>query len=403
MTSAAGLWSRGGGQVKALVPLNVADCLSADKLTRLRELSAFTKKEHCLLVARQNPRAGESEDEAVARLQDAAAKEIEQLFAEARAQPQALTPLAMKFVNVALMSHAARTYIPFDIWTSEQTHSAVHDYVQEFKRTYAQTTFHDDPRIQAHIVRALGRYFRQAERRGDTHLFGVQRGFAALDPETGAPIPGTPLIGKGAGRAKAYLDMVGRTEELLARGKTTMIFDNIEVVSELSLLFGAHARHDAEVSVVIVPQRPGYVGGNPVRVTRDGRTSMELHEQSALPEDLLQGHEFFNANTIIQPLTTDPPSAVAFESKREGAEMRVKQNACDITHEVPTEPIGGRIGHEYENFKFITEVIDHGVSYVGNVKSTWRASPLRWLSLAAVSLASPRGSSGTSESEAPPA
>ena len=374
-TSGAGLWSRGGGQVKALVPFNHASLLSPEKVLRLHhanDLVNSASPADALLMSKTPVRAGETEEQVSRRVVDHARSTIDTLIREARSQPRALSPLALKFANVALASRLAETYVPFDIATSEQTHPDIHAFVERFKRDFEGTHFHPEARVQRHIVDSLREYFHQSHLLGETHLFGYQRGFPALHPESGAPLPDPARIGEGAGRSKGYLDETGRTGRLLGMGKTTMVFENVEVVSDLPLIFGAHARAGRKVSVILVPQRDGLAGGNPFWVKKaDGTENLELHEQSVLPPHLVDGNAFFNSNTILQPLDAAPPTRIGFEIKSQGTQARAKQNSGDVTHDQPTSAIVGRPGFEYENFKYLREYATNGQRLIDTHRALW--------------------------------
>lgn len=375
-TSGAGLWSRGGGQIKALVPLNLSELLSTEELAQLNHASdlvnAKSPADVLFIAGRDVPPEG-SVASVAGEVVDDAKRQIDAIIGKARGDARALPPLAMKLVNVALASKRGQTYVPFDVWTSEQTHQEIAGYLQSFKGGFERMSFSSNPREQAEIVQALREYFAAAHEHGDTHLFGKQKGFHALDPQTGAPLPNTPAIGEGAGRAKAYLDESGRTGELLAQGKTEWVFENIEVFSDLPLLSGAHHRGGKDVSVVLVPQKDGYAGGSPFLITKpDGTVNLELHEQSALPPEYARDNAFFNANTLFQPLDAAPPQGLGFEVKNNGTQVRAKQNAGDITHDLSTAGIGGRVPVEYENLKTYGEFVQNGVPLIETYRSLWQ-------------------------------
>ena len=130
--------------------------------------------------------------------------------------------------------------------------------------------------------------------------------------------------------------------------------------------------------MVLVPQRQGYAGGNPFRVEQsDGTHSLELHEQSALPPEFANGNAYFNSNTIVQPLRAAPPSRIGFEVKNNGSQVRAKQNAGDITQEVPTAGIAGRIGVEYENLKNYREYQQNGGGLIDTYRALWAEDTAR--------------------------
>jgi len=93
-----------------------------------------------------------------------------------------------------------------------------------------------------------------------------------MNPKTGAALPSTPLIGEGAGMAKTYLDASGRTRQLRKAGKEIILFENIEVVSNIWQLLGAHLRaqteRSTETTFVVVREQQGYSGGKPALVVK---------------------------------------------------------------------------------------------------------------------------------------
>lgn len=374
-TSGAGLWSRGGGQVKAIIPYNLEELLPPEKLQRLNHSSdVYNAKggdKGVLLAAGVNVLVGETEALVAARVRSEAKAEIDSILKEARKDSKAVTPLSMKLIQAALMSKAGDTYVPFDVWTSQQTHQPIAEALSEFKKTYRERSLHPDPKVQAEIVEALKRYFEQDEALGETHLFGYQVGLPALHPETGERIHGTAEIGEGAGRAKAYLDDSGRTEELLLRGKEYFSFENIEVMTPWEEVLGAHVESGKEASVVVVPQQAGYSGGNPFVVTKDdGTKNVEFHEQSVLPDEPKKDNLFFNANTIVASLHSKASDSIGFEVKENGSQVRAKNNAADLWH-LPTGAVGGVIGLHYENFKTYPEYVKNGTSFVKNFYEQW--------------------------------
>jgi hypothetical protein len=373
--SGAGLWTRGGGQAKALVPFNLAELLSIETQKRLSYLSdLFNAKspQEMLLMARRDVPLGKTEEQVAAEVLESAKAEIESILKSARNDVRAMTPVAMELVQAATLSRVGGTYMPYDIWTSEGPHAPIAEYLEHFNAHYKEMQFHPDPEVQQQIVEALESYIAESARRGETHLFGYQVGLSALHPETGAPIEGTPVIGEGAGRAKAYLDESGRTAQLQADGKTLTSFENIEVLTDWMALLGAHGRTGKEVSVVVVEQKPGYAGGNPFMVEKaDGSVNFELHEQSALPPEFADGNHYFNSNTFVYSLATPASSNFGFESKVNGTQVRVKANAGDMTQERSTGGIGGRIGTEYQNFKTYPEYVKHGSAYVETFRQIW--------------------------------
>ena len=378
LTSGAGLWSRGGGQVKALIPFNIKDLLDPkdfEKLLHSGAIASASSPEEVLKLVYGSERfvPGVPVEEHTAELIAKHKNILEQLITKARQNPRSMNPIDIKLSNVALNSERAQTYIPFDIWTSEQTHEPIRAYLAQFKAGFKDKIFHEDPAINAKIKTAIGKYLQESEKRGETHLFGFQEGYHALEQATGAPVTSTPLIGEGAGMAKAYLDESGRAAALGKMGKKTWVFENIEVVTDLPIAMGAHSKAGKPVSVILVPQKPGYSGGSPFLVPKGNGHNLELHEMSALPKSFAEGNEYFNSNTIFQSLALPPPSNVGFEVKTFNGKkvVRVKMNAGDVTLDAPTAGIGGRIGVEYENFKNYKEFGENGSKLIDTFRGIW--------------------------------
>ena len=288
-----------------------------------------------------------------------------------------MNPLSLEFVNTALASSLAETFIPLDFWTSEQTHAAVRDSLTRFKTGFGSMEFHPDAAIQARIRQALTDYFAQAQALGETHLFGYQVGFHAMDPETGAPLRDTPRIGKGAGELRASLDASGRSGVLQRMGKTHCVFDNIEVISDLARLLAAHDQSGRSASFVVVPQQGN--GGNPFLVAHpDGLVNFEVHEQSALPLEFATGNQFLNTNSMVWRFGTNPnplstePMPQGFEVKGGSRpHVRAKENAADGLQEWPTAALLGRLGPDYETFKTYRDYGRNGARLIATQQGRW--------------------------------
>lgn len=378
-TSGAGLWDRGLNQVKALLPYNLVDLLTHEKFERLVKLSDINSAKgpaDVLFVAgvREVPE-GETTEGLAARIVAAAKEEAARILEPAKMDPRAINPVMMKFAKAATLSKAAGSFVPLIIGTSEQTHMQIWDFYAQFRKDYASRPLHADPEVQADLVRALKDYFQMSDDLNHHPIFGWQEGVGLLDATTGLEIEGTPRIGEGAGSAKAYLDHSGMTRKLIAMGKDRWQFENIEVLTDQVAAAGGHEVAGKRVSVVLVPQRNGYAGGNPYWVKKpDGISFVELHEQSAVPVELTYGAEVFNANTPTMPLDLGAPQTLGFEAKRGG--RRVKNNVGNITHDVRdadknatphnvgTAGIGGEIGVDYENLKSYGEYRMNGVGYL---------------------------------------
>ncbi len=376
-TSGAGLWSRGGGQVKTLIPLNISELVSKTDLETLitaGEIVSASSAEKALKAAGLEHTNMSHAD--VVKLTDNAKKVIDEIIKKAQRNKKALNIMDLKFADLAVLSKKSKSYIHFDIWTSEQTHEAIASYIKHLKKNLLKKTFHPDPKINRQIQEAMNDYFLAGEKLGETHLFGYQKGVYALDPHTGKPILGTVPIGEGAGMAKTYMDETGRTAELTSRGVENWVFQNIEVTSDIPLEYATHLRSKKPVSVTLVRTQKGYSGGSPYRITNGDKTSFQLLEGSAVSDELAKGNEYFNTNTIYHDINLDSANdIVGYEKKENGRIVRVKQNAGDVTIKYDTALTGGRIGHEYENFKNYGEYVRNGPRQISLINERWTDLP----------------------------
>lgn len=375
-TSGAGLWTRGGRRVKALIPFNMAEFLTPDELRQFldnADITSVGNPTEVLKAAKRKLQSGENIAEIADAIVQQRSQVLSSLIAKARSNLNAQNAIDLKYPNVAIYSALGQTYIPFDIWTGEQVHSVIGDYLNEFENTYMSKIFHEDAATDAKIKKALAKYIEESHARGETHLFGYQLGYHAFDPESLEPVMTSEAIGEGHGMAKAYLDKLGRTADLLADGKTTWVFENIEVMTDLAVAMGAHVQGGKLISVVLVPEKKGYKGGSPLLIDTGKGWNIELHEQDTLPAEFKAGNIFFNTNTLFADLRLSAPHNFGFELKPFGRQtvIRVKSNVGDITHGFPTAAIGGRIGEEYENLKSLRQLVENGPRLIKAYQARW--------------------------------
>ena len=62
--------------------------------------------------------------------------------------------------------------------------------------------------------------------------------------------------------------------------------------------------------------------------------------------------------------------------KNAATQVRAKQNAGDITHDLPSTGIVGRIGHEYENLKNYREYEANGEKLLNVIRDRWERDAL---------------------------
>ena len=295
-------------------------------------------------------------------------------MSEARQHSDAVNVLDLKLAQMAMLSAKSGQFIHFDIWTSEQTHGGILNHLQQFRGKFKQMKFHPDAAVNRDIITALDRYLKAADALGESFVFGYQEGVYPLNPETGKPITDQVPIGEGAGMASHYLHESGRANQLGHRGVKDWVFQNIEVVSDLAVEYGAFKSSGQEVGVVVVPTSEGYSGGAPYRVEADGSVRYMLLEGSAVPKELEAGNDYFNTNTIFQRYDIVRPTNIGYELKDGGTIVRLKMNAGDVTFDNKTALIGGRIFKRpisYRNFKSYSEYGDNALEMLNAVQQDY--------------------------------
>lgn len=381
VTSGAGLWSRGGGAVKALVPYNIKDILKGQfkDLKLAGDIVAAKKNSDILkLMGRSNVPADEV-DKVAKQIKIEAQQKIQKFLKLSKYNTKSVNALDLKLVNVALYSQKTkRGYIPFDIWTSEQTHKDIADYLTWLEDHFREKTFHPDIEVNKDIQNALEEYFKKSSQHNENHLFGYQEGFHAIDVANGRYKEDSASIGKGAGAIVEYLKKSGREEKLRKMGIKDVVFENIEVVSDMAPIYGVFKDSKKKVGVVLVPQKEGYSGGSPFLIRKEiGEWNLELREMTVLDDQFKEGNQFFNSNTIFYSTDIKTPKSTAFELKNQNTEARVKLNMGDVTFENESIGIGGRVGREnsmveYENFKNYGEYGTNGSWYVEVHQNNWK-------------------------------
>ena len=406
-TSAAGVASRLGGAIKALIPYNLVDSVGKNNFKTLSAAGKVVKAKtnfEAIQIAQNNFEISNLIDQKTNKLikdilskskdgselkykkdieflgdkvAELAKQEIRKIMKGVEYNPQAMTPLDMKFVNVAYYSKMGDTYVPFDIWTSKQTHGDIKEYVKWFKQNYNNKKFHPDPVVDQEIKNNLKAYFKKAGSHGDTHLFGYQEGYHAINVNRKVYDTNSMPIGAGPGDLEDYLERSGRLSEIQKMGKKDMVFENIEVVSDMLLIYGGHILGGKMNTVVLVPEMPGYSGGSPFMVkTLNGEWNLELVEGPAVPDEFKKGNKYFNTNTIISYLDILRARDVDFELKERNTIARLKKSRGLITYENETTAIAGRVGKgnsmvEYENYKSWDEYGEHGNWYLEIWQNRW--------------------------------
>jgi hypothetical protein len=249
------------------VPYNISEILGVEfaTLSLSGKIVAVKNSQEILKLSKINSgkMSIEEIDKEAALIKKSAIAKIKDLLDKTTYNPKSINTLDMKFINLATIYEKTGKYVSMDIWTSEQTHGAISEYLSWLSNNISKKTFHPDSQINDSIKNALTHYMEKSKSLGETHLFGYQEGLYAIDTKTGNYKEDTASIGKGAGAIIEYLDTSGRLNLLKTRGKKTFVFENIEVVSDYAPLFASHRIAEKPVSVVLVPQKEGYVGGSP--------------------------------------------------------------------------------------------------------------------------------------------
>lgn len=380
VTSGAGLWSRGGNMVKAIVPFNIAKVLSAEDfadVNRHAKVIAAKTSEATMEAAGVSPNDGESAVQAMERVKLEAKAKLDALITKAGEHPDALNAIDLKLATVAMESAAGKTYVPFDIITSEQTHTKIAEYLVWLRRNYQHKKFHADPAVNKKVIEALDRYFALDMEKKETHLVPIEAGYHGLHPETGDPVTQTATSGPGVGAALDDMARSPRTVALKKDGKLYRVFDNIEVISNIALLHGTHVQAlgsnpNLQITVVMVPKQPGDAGGEPYFV--NGK--FQLIEKSALPDDkkgLADESPLFNTNTGEGPIDATAGDAYGFEHKVELGHkiVRPKKNAWDTTFTLDSQGVVGRYGIDYTALKEWPDYERNGAAPVDAARARW--------------------------------
>jgi hypothetical protein len=387
-TSAAGLWNRGGNFCKALVPYNLMECLESEAKLRLTKaamiVKAQTAQEVLFWEKRSVPAGPGTREEREWEVANGIVQEqkaiIREILTLACRKPQAINAIDLNFAFKATNSGIADVYLPQTIWTGEHTHKEVYDYHEELEQSFRKKPFPISSKNRDYLMGALQDYWAAARAAKDRHILGYQRDFYGLDPNSARFLPNTLRAGEGAGRWLRALTDSGRMLQLGA-SKTLHQFQNIEVISDLRLVAGAHvlAQRDlhkelkgdydeqSQISVVLAPK--AFIGGNPYMVERKRgeRMRREIHEQTSLTEEQQRiPVEYFNANLVCVEGVVEK-SEPGWEPKEQGSVIRSKVNVCDPSHDYDAAMIGGRMPQEYENFKGIDDFLEKGVPYLAAI------------------------------------
>ncbi len=424
MTSGAGLWTRGGGQIKALLPVNFADLIDDPKVLQLlRENTQVPKLpgQSTTFSGMNDTTLSQTLKEFLMPLtkKDVSKPEnrraVEAIVSAMKQSNKRLNALDVKFLQIATLSLASRNYIQFDIWTSAQTHKAIYTYVTDPGQMLSHLKGHANPLVRELATRALEPYLEVSKELGETHIFGYQRGFFAIDQygvmeaalddtytklhmkEVGRPtakgraiphkfvlppytqddnaapgdesyLSGLAPLGEGAGMAIPYLRETGRLKTLKERGADSFVFQNIEVFSPLASenLTWKTMRDDPndpkQMGIVVVELLPGYSGGAPFKVDGD----IQLIETSALDEakkeELEKKQVYFNTNTMYQDFDLELPALKGFEGKNATAPKVLRDR------ESPLRPDEFSTSVSPEDAQKALEFLKQGQMYIKRIK-----------------------------------
>lgn len=373
-TSGAGNWRRGGGLVKANLPLNLHQVVTPALWEEVVALSNFVSADH---AHRRDiySLALENKPSYLKHLHvqdiEPAEKRMREIIMEAKSSTVAINPLEAKLAQVAVLSAVTRRYIHFDVWSSRATHQEIQAALIDFKANYHYKVFVDDKEINSIIHDMIERYIAASELLNETHLFGYQVEVWPLHPDATNPqmLFDEAANGEGAGRAYTVMNVTGRRAQLKARGVQHWMFQNIEVLSmDLLAQYGAFLKLGKPVGVVVVPEKDGYTGGFPYIEEIDGSSLVRLYEGIGVPKELREGKpgDYFNTNTIFHSLDLNDVNSLDFEpnkpGRRGGRVTLAKISLALLTHTNLTGLIGDDIGNGYQNFKYLTDYAKDGVA-----------------------------------------
>jgi hypothetical protein len=373
-TSGAGNWRRGGGLVKANLPLNLQQVVTPELWEEVVALSNFVSSDH----AHRRDIYGKAVAKQPSYLQylhvqdiEPAEKRMREIILEAKSSTVAINPLEAKLAQVAVLSAVTRRYIHFDVWSSRATHSEIQAALIDFKENYQYKLFVEDEALNSVIHDMIERYIAASELLNETHLFGYQVEVWPLSPDALNPqmLFDEAANGEGAGRAYTVMDVTGRRAQLKARGVQHWMFQNIEVLSmDLLAQYGAFLKLDKPVGVVVVPVKDGYTGGFPYVEEIDDGSLVRLYEGIGVPKELSASSpgDYFNTNTIFHSLDLNDVDSLDFEpnkpGRRGGRVTLAKISLALLTHTNRTGLIGDDIGNGYQNFKYLTDYAKDGVA-----------------------------------------
>jgi hypothetical protein len=445
MTSAAGLSSR-LGMTKLELAYNVGELLPAEDLVLLKlhgQMAAEKNSAMILHLALENklpipggmnpdtnlpidPDANALALKIKRDLREAIVRKLQ--LADITFHPQAVTPLMAKFAMVAAWSEVvsaqvgSRVHIPFLIWSSKDTQSAVWSFVQRFIRDFEKFVYHADPTVNTFVKKALGRYLQEQV----AWIFAYQENIFPMlrvsNTEQGINdffLTNEAPVGTGAGNLRHYMAESGLGMILAQSGVTRILFDNLEVVTPLGSTVGAmdNAMNTdiADFVALMVPAGPQSVGGNPALVHHgDSRKKRTIIEQSAMPRELLDRFDgandaekkaalakwfgYFNANTAFMVLEWEkglPPPAIQSFETRPGINHpwidRAKLNLVDqARREVtfvggeydPINPPQPGVRYHYVDLKEIDQYLTVGPAYANMVRGFFAEAHNFWKQIA---------------------
>jgi hypothetical protein len=365
LTSGAGNWRRGAKLVKALVPLNLRECLGDSEWHELGELANFAVAD---MSQRQILRAVAEQQRMryAHHLQslDAGEMEIRRIVTVARNNPNSINPLEAKLAQVAVLSALTRRYIHFDVWTSRSTHLDIRKALINFANNYRTKNFFTEPFLNEFVHQSIANYLSADTLLGETHLFGYQEEVWPLSPNPMNPqyLMDEDSNGEGAGMAYGALQATGRLAQLKHRQVKHWMFQNIEVLSmDLLAQYGAFLKLNLPIGVVQVPEKNGSTGGFPYMITDEfGNEWPILLEGVGVPKELKKfvPGSYFNSNTFFNELDLRPVVGMDYESKlgRHGSQIALPKLSLGFsTHTNRTGFIGGELGWDYQDFKKLSD------------------------------------------------
>ncbi len=371
---AGGLWTRSGlsSVIKVLIPYNLKKILGNKKANEFIQLDIILNEKNFDKVIAAAKRIGLATDVSKEALRKMASLKVNRLLKIVNKNfKKRIGPVEVGFIKIAEMSKVSNSYIPFDLCTNRHTHNEVLKYVNYFRKNFKNKQFSSNAQRNQEINEALEYYFKLSDGFKDTHVFGFQREIKAMNSKTGDYLPDTMPIGIGAGNIPNDLIQSGYINK---HNRDVFLFDNTEVSSNLPEMFGVHIKFKQDVTILLVPEKEGYVGGKAIwhKSAGDSKERIKLIEGDLLPKNVTDDKDLFNTGTIVFNKKVKLIDEISYETKIENGRevIRVKSTPGSLTLNNSTQVVGGRLSdnprapRDYEHIKTWTDYIMNGANYL---------------------------------------